>query len=202
MIYLLPEYESRTMLLATAVSAALTSYAGSVIWLYERTGVGRGFLAAVALLNLWGAAMAIPAPSRSLLALADTFTSGMLLGTTVAAMLLGHWYLNTPTMKLGPLQRLIILMTVAVVLRAIVEAAAWGYLEFGAMPPSTRYALLALRWLAGIGGVLALAAMSWQTLRIPNTQSATGILYVAVIFAFLGELTSQLLFLPPPHLVS
>ena len=35
--------------------------------------------------------------------------------------------------------------------------------------------------------------MSWQTLKIPNTQSATGILYVAVITTFLGELTSLLL---------
>ena len=35
--------------------------------------------------------------------------------------------------------------------------------------------------------------MTWKTLKIPNTQSATGILYVAVIAVFLGELTSQLL---------
>ena len=35
--------------------------------------------------------------------------------------------------------------------------------------------------------------MTWQTLKIPNTQSATGILYVAVILTFLGELVSHLL---------
>jgi hypothetical protein len=52
---------------------------------------------------------------------------------------------------------------------------------------------LALRWLAGILGVLIMAAMTWQTLRIPNTQSATGILYAGVILAFIGELVSQLL---------
>ena len=34
--------------------------------------------------------------------------------------------------------------------------------------------------------------MTWKTLAIPNTQSATGILYVGIIAAFLGELTSQL----------
>jgi len=38
-----------------------------------------------------------------------------------------------------------------------------------------------------------LAWMAWQTLKIPNTQSATGILYVAVITVFIGELTSLLL---------
>ena len=52
-----------------------------------------------------------------------------------------------------------------------------------------------------LAGVLGLTAMTWQTLKIPNTQSATGILYVAVIFAFLGELTSQLLSVHVPHLV-
>jgi hypothetical protein len=35
--------------------------------------------------------------------------------------------------------------------------------------------------------------MAWETARIRSTQSATGILYVAVIMCFLGELTSQLL---------
>ena len=35
--------------------------------------------------------------------------------------------------------------------------------------------------------------MAWQTLEIPNTQSATGILYVAVIGVFVGETMSLLL---------
>ena len=35
--------------------------------------------------------------------------------------------------------------------------------------------------------------MAWKTLQIPNTQSATGILYVAVIATFIGELVSLLL---------
>ncbi|MFO0883145.1 MAG: hypothetical protein U0894_02990 [Pirellulales bacterium] len=35
--------------------------------------------------------------------------------------------------------------------------------------------------------------MTWLTLKIPNTQSATGILYAGVILAFIGELTGQLM---------
>jgi hypothetical protein len=58
---------------------------------------------------------------------------------------------------------------------------------------STQWLLVALRWIAGILGTAVLTAMAWQTLKIPNTQSATGILYVAVIATFLGELTSLLL---------
>ncbi len=35
--------------------------------------------------------------------------------------------------------------------------------------------------------------MSWETLKIPNTQSATGILYVGVILTFLGEVAGLLI---------
>ena len=52
---------------------------------------------------------------------------------------------------------------------------------------------LSLRWLAGLVGTLGLAWLTWKTLEIPNTQSATGILYAAMILAFIGELTAQLL---------
>jgi hypothetical protein len=52
---------------------------------------------------------------------------------------------------------------------------------------------LPLRWGLGFVGPLVLAWMAWRTVRIRSTQSATGILYVAVIFCFLGELTGQLL---------
>src|SRR5439155_1443881 len=44
---------------------------------------------------------------------------------------------------------------------------------------------------------LALAWMAWQAARIRSTQSVTGILYVVVIFCFLGELTNQLLLAAP-----
>ena len=53
--------------------------------------------------------------------------------------------------------------------------------------------LLLVRWGVGFLGVLGLTWMAWQTARIRSTQSATGILYVVVIFCFLGELTGQLL---------
>ena len=52
---------------------------------------------------------------------------------------------------------------------------------------------LALRWLSGVVGVLGLTWLTWQTLKIPNTQSATGILYASVVLTFIGELVSELL---------
>ncbi|MCA9267114.1 MAG: hypothetical protein KDA41_01520, partial [Planctomycetales bacterium] len=123
----------------------------------------------------------------------DVLTSGLLVGSTLTAMFLGHWYLNTPTMQLSPLRRLVILMGVAVGLRAIVSGVGLG-LEMADFTHSATVAwFVGLRWLSGIGAVALLVVMTWQTLKIPNTQSATGILYVGVICCFLGELTSQLL---------
>lgn len=187
------------------VAGALVSYAGAVVWLYEKPRAGIVLLVAVTGLALLGAWLA-PAPivgltpqaaptlAATTLAWLDAPTAGLLLGASMGSMLLGHWYLNTPTMDLVPLRRLVILLVVAAVLRGVVCAAGLGCeIVAEGMLPFEQVLFLALRWLAGIFGILALAWMTWQTLKIPNTQSATGILYVTVIGTFVGELTSQLL---------
>lgn len=187
------------------LTGAVLSYAGAVAWLYEKPRAGTTLLVLVTAIALAGAWLAPAAnvtytatSARTLAAVAlawiDAPTAGLLLGASMAAMLLGHWYLNTPTMDLVPLRRLVILLAAATVLRGVVCAAGLGLETASVGLPSVEQMLfLALRWLAGIFGVLALAWMTWQTLKIPNTQSATGILYVAVIGTFVGELTSQLL---------
>ncbi len=115
------------------------------------------------------------------------------MGLTMASMLLGHWYLNAPGMDLAPLRRLLTAMAIAVVLHALVCGVGLG-LELGVRPPTTEWWLfITMRWAFGLAGVVALTWMAWRTLEIPNTQSATGILYVAVIGAFVGETMSLLL---------
>lgn len=182
-----------------ALVTALASYAASVAWLYEKPRAGRTLLALVALVALAGAWLALPATARrpnsvALLWFLDAVASGLLLGSAMAAMLLGHWYLNTPSMQLAPLRRLVLLLGAAVAVRAIVSAAGLS-LELGTYGPLApdQVAFLALRLLAGILGTGIVAVMTWRVLRIPNTQSATGLLYVAVITTFLGELTARLL---------
>ena len=68
-----------------------------------------------------------------------------------------------------------------------------GALAAGTTGGPTTMALVSLRWLAGLAGLPVLLWLSRKTLEIPNTQSATGILYVACLAAILGELTAQLL---------
>ena len=187
------------------VAAAALSYVGAVCWLYEKRTAGVAALLAiaaaaltaalVAAFELQGASSASSAGARGVDALrtAHVITSGLLLGTTLAAMLLGHWYLNAPGMNLTPLRSLLAAMAAATMVHAAV--CGWGLgLEATARTMSTQeWLFLGLRWSFGLAGVLILIWMAWRTLAVPNTQSATGILYVAVIGTFVGETMSLLL---------
>jgi hypothetical protein len=193
-----------------ALAAAALSYVGAVAWLYEKRTFGVTMLVVVAIAALVGA-LVVSQPPASTLADANqaaesaaeglpailryfqTIGSGLLLGTTMAAMLLGHWYLNAPGMELAPLRRLLLAMAAATVVQAVICGVGLGF-EAAAHPLSTQdWLFLILRWSFGLIGVIILIWLTWQTLAIPNTQSATGILYVAVMGVFVGETMSLLL---------
>src|SRR5262249_29320014 len=112
------------------------------------------------------------------------------------AMLMGHNYLVAPSMSLVPLYRLLGALAVALVLRLVVEGYALGswtseHSLANLTPDATLW--LPVRWGVGLVAPAVLCWMAWPTARSRSTQSATGILYVVVIFCFLGELTGQLL---------
>jgi len=187
-----------------ALAAAALSYLSVVWWLDDQGPLGIITLLLVAIASLNGAWFVSGASLKQLpqgldlgtqmIGWLDPLTGGLVLGVTMAAMLLGHWYLNAPGMKLAPLQRLVLVLAGSLVIRAIVCGVGLTIWMGLATPPAQiDWLFLTLRWLAGLVGVAATAWMTWQTLKIPNTQSATGILYVAVILSFIGELTGQLL---------
>jgi len=190
-------------LLGLVIATATVCYFAAVVWLYEQRAIGVVLLLIVAGLSLACGGLGMTeqlstaSPTSAILLWGDLATSGLLMGAVLTAMFLGHWYLNTPTMQLGPLRRLIVLILVALVLRAVFSFTGWVLTPSDTLNLAWR-SFLTLRWLAGIVGVLLLAVMTWQTLKIPNTQSATGILYAAVIIVFIGELTSQLLSVESP----
>lgn len=173
-------------------TAAAVAWVGSIAWYAERTrgglascGIAAALLAA-ATVGV-GPVEAVPAIGRLL--------SGLVVGLTVHAMLLGHWYLNAPGMRVDALRRMIdiaLMAWAAVLLAAVVAAVRAGGLPWQGLAP-TALALGSLRWLAGLVGLPALLWLARKTLEIPNTQSATGILYVACLAAIVGELTAQLL---------
>jgi hypothetical protein len=184
---------------ALAIALSALSYFGSVIWLYEKPDLGNAVIILVAAAALLAAMFATPwgntkTPLGITLAMLDLGSSGVLMGVTLSAMFLGHWYLNMPTMELMPLKRLVIFMTCAIVIRTLVSGTGLALQATSAQPLDTVFWIfVTFRWLSGLLGTFTMALMTWYTLKVPNTQSATGILYAGVILAFLGELTSLLL---------
>jgi hypothetical protein len=186
--------------------ALLLAFLGSVSWSVEGAPGGRVLVVLTALAlgaALWaarsrgGPAVAESLPGPSLLwLLTDDLTSSALLGVALTAMLMGHSYLIAPAMSLTPLRRLLLGLFVALGLRlAFAAAGLWFWTGVGASTRLKEAMLwLPLRWGLGLLLPLLLGVLAWKTARIRSTQSATGILYIVVVFCFLGELTAQLLF--------
>jgi hypothetical protein len=181
-------------------TAAVTAWMASIAWFAERTRPGIVLCATTAVLLAAATAVVQLAPdgtmARGWADVVSALLSGLVTGLTVHAMLLGHWYLNAPGMRVDVLRRMIDIALVAWAVQLVVAASAAltaGPLAAATVGGPTTLAMLWLRWLAGLAGLPVLLWLSRKTLDIPNTQSATGILYVACLAAILGELTAQLL---------
>ena len=186
------------------------AFLGSISWSLQRCPGGKvliGLTITGLALNLGSAGFAriqeLQAETASGLPLswaylaADEFTSTALLGTSMTAMLMGHSYLIAPSMSLAPILRLLGGLIAAFFLRFVLAGAGLAFWTAGeslwnAATPTLLWLLL--RWGVGFAAPLVLCWMAWESAKIRSTQSATGILYVVVIFSFLGELTSLLLF--------
>jgi protein NrfD len=135
------------------------------------------------------------------LTIASFLTSAALLGTTCTAMILGHWYLVIPSMKVSYLQSIVKLHIVSLVVRVAVVAAAIIVAVMTWEPglgPSFRHYVQSLdgiffwmRVLFGLAGPAVLAWLTWETAKIQSTQSATGILYVDLFTVVVGELLAK-----------
>jgi hypothetical protein len=192
---------SSTGPLATGITiaGAVLAYLGSILW---GLGLPRVANPATALLTAlcatllawasWG-----PSPGLSALNAAGTLASAFLLGSTMTAMLLGHHYLTAPAMSIKPLKRFVACMALALALRSALAAAGLGLLASGRLAPpsleSPPALFLAMRWGMGGAGFALATFLAWRTVQIRSTQSATGILYIAMLFALVGELSAMIL---------
>jgi len=178
---------------------AAVAYVGAIAWLYQAKKLGKACLGIVGVLSLTLDMVVHSSESATskpglFVHVIDAATSSAVLGTTMVAMLLGHWYLNAPQMDLAPLRRLLMLAQVSVACRvAVCVAAPMTTTTFTWPDEQVFWWLLTLRYVLGLAAVPVLLWMAWQTLKIPNTQSATGILYIAVFAVLTGELASRLL---------
>jgi hypothetical protein len=115
------------------------------------------------------------------------------LGGADAAMLLGHWYLVTPKLSTGPLQRaaLILVAAVALQLGLVLVSIARG--EISLNMESAFVVAAGLRIGVGLLMTLAVALAAWWTARM-NTRASTGLLYVGLACVIAGEVSARVLF--------
>lgn len=131
--------------------------------------------------GLGGAAAVVPA--------------ALLAGSTLAGMLLGHWYLIAPDLSFRPLRRAVGVIFAATALQA--AAIAIGLVVAGG---GARRQVLTdpVFWLlvvaAGVVATAAVNGLTWYFARIRANQPATAMLYVLIISALMGVVPAHLLY--------
>lgn len=179
--------------------ASLLCLIGSIVWHLDEAPGGRWtvWLTPIALTAcMIYAGMLQRGDADSPVRIGDDLCAALVLGSATTAMLMGHSYLISPSMSIAPLMILLGALAGSVLVRIAVACVGlwWWTSIHGTSNLETELLLwLPVRWGLGLIAPLILGWMAWETARIRSTQSATGILYVVVIFCFLGELTSQLL---------
>ena len=95
-------------------------------------------------------------------------------------------------MSIGPLLWFTSTLAVAAVLRLVMTGIAFG--RFGFSSPDIVHLLwLIMRIVGGILIPLATAIVVAKILKYRNTQSATGVLFAALVLVFMGEMAAALL---------
>jgi hypothetical protein len=135
-----------------------------------------------------------PAPTATILAFRILSMLGIAAVTGIALMdmLLGHAYLTASQMTMKPFLRLNRALAAALVFRALCAVAL--ALIFNSRHPLYMFwgiygLYIGTRWLVGLAIPAAFVYMAHDCIRRRATQSATGILYVAGVLVFIGEIT-------------
>ena len=127
-------------------------------------------------------------------------TSALVLGLVSGAMMFGHWYLIDLEMPVDYLRTFVRLLGIALVADIIALGLAIGLPAMlgsvGAVAAvhelfAAHLGLLGFRLLLGPAATIVLVWMCWQTLKIPETRAATGLLYIAVMSVLVGEMLGR-----------
>ena len=135
-------------------------------------------------------------PFEAAVHVAEFATTPLTLGGIFLTMILAHWYLVEPRMPTAPLRRAIVLFAMAEVVKLVLVALVlWLHLPEWANGPGGLMRAFVLgdalfvvvRATLGVLAPIVLAWLTWKTVEIRSIQSATGILYAAVVFVLFGE---------------
>lgn len=182
--------------LGVVIGLAVLAYFASVAWGLgiPRVAVPLSVLIAAGSVGLMVFASQSGMPSVWGLNAAGRVASAFLMGSTLTAMLLGHYYLTAPAMSIDPLKRFVLCMGGALVIRGLLGAiGVWEWWNGYAASHSVSALWLASRWGVGFAGPVVATSLAWRTVQMRSTQSATGILYTAMIMVLFGELTALIL---------
>ena len=191
---IVPAEFTRTWQLRLAVMNVVAAYFGSICWALGRRLPGGLCIYLLAL----GSVSALLLHSLQLsdspawLQLLSDFSSAAVLGSVLTGMLLGHWYLTTPTMSIRPLSWFNVAICLAGLSRLAASGVALGM--FGlSLPDVTHVIWFAIRWIGAILVPLLAAILVWRILKYRNTQSATGVLFAGLILVLMGEMSAAML---------
>jgi len=189
----------RTALLLGICLALLAAFWALLRWAKPAAATPALLLAALAgaLVLRETALVGPPAAGQAALRVTSLIVSAMAVGVVTVAMVLGHWYLVQPKLALAPLRRLCDVFIAVLVARLTVSV--WGFANSvrsghhilgGPDPVPWEALILSQRLLFGFGGSLVLAIMIRKTVALRSTMSATGLLYIAILFVWVGEFLS------------
>jgi hypothetical protein len=144
------------------------------------------------LMEAQGTAVRLP-PKALSIALQTLACAGVaaLPGLALMDMLLGHAYLTASGMAIEPLRRLNVALGSAITLRAVCSVPLVLVLQ-QRQPMEMLWGmhglLIMTRWLVGLAVPGLFIYMAHDCIKRRSTQSATGILYVAVVLILIGEI--------------
>ncbi len=121
----------------------------------------------------------------------------LVLGTAGSGMLLGHWYLIDRDLSLTPLWNILTCYGYCLVAQIILlgigcAVLAWGGGGHQQFWSDYTWVFVGRAAISPLG-TGALALMIWRTLLIPQTMAATGLFYIAILGATVGELMGRYL---------
>lgn len=122
----------------------------------------------------------------------------LILSNVLFAMILGHWYLNVPNLKITRLKRIVSYLGILLVLRLF-----WNIFSIYSKDNILKEGMVIngfnfltsldgiFLWIAFLFGIIApliLNFMTSRTLEMHSTQSATGLLYINLVLILMSEM--------------
>ncbi len=186
-------FGAAVIVLTAPLAARIASAFRAVCVVSGLAGLIAGQLAAIAMIGNEAVY-----PFAVVMAIVAQTLGALLLDSITVAWLLGHAYLTATKMTIAPLRQFSRLLLWAVALRIafllISAVVAWFVRDAAQVSILSHLAQgwIVLTFRVGIGlvAVGVFAYMVSDCVRLRSTQSATGILYFASLFAYVGELAN------------